>query len=98
MNKEIASIKKRLKTQLEHKHRYIKLIEGAQIDITNESQHQIEYRFNNYEKQVDKANMIIESLQKEFILAVGNYSKLMNAEAIKQQWDMIVQEAERGYR
>jgi len=96
MNKEIASIKKRLKTQLEHKYRYIRLIEGAQIDITKESQRQIECRFNDYEKQVDKADMIIEALQKEFILAVGNYSKLMNAEAVKQQWDMIVQEIERG--
>lgn len=96
MNKEIASIKKRLKTQLEHKHRYIKLIEGAQIDITKESHQQIECRFNNYEKQVDKADMIIEALQKEFILAIGRWSKLMNAEAIKQQWDMIVQEIERG--
>jgi len=96
MNKEIASIKKRLKTQLEHKYRYNKLIENAQIDITKESHQQIECRFNSYEKQVDKANMIIEALQKEFILAVGNYSNLMNVEAIKQQWDMIVKEIERG--
>lgn len=96
MNKEIASIKKRLKTQMEHKHRYIKLIEGAKIDITQESQRQIECRFNSYERQVDKADITIESLQKEFILAVSNYSKLMNTEAIKQQWDMIVQETERG--
>ena len=96
MNKEITSIKKRLKTQLEHKYRYIRLIEAAQIDITKESHQQIEYRFNDYEKQVDKADMTIEALEKEFILAVGNYSKLMNAEAVKQQWDMIVQEIERN--
>ena len=87
MNKEIASIQKRIKTQLEHKQRYLSYINNCKL-VGEESE--------KYKKEIYKANMIIEALQKEFILAVGNYSKLMNAEAVKQQWDMIVQEIERG--
>jgi hypothetical protein len=85
MNKEIAPIKKRLKTQLEHKKRWNYNLKFAYDDEKEK-----------YTKEINKADMIIEALQKEFILAVGNYSKLMNAEAVKQQWDMIVKEIESG--
>lgn len=85
MNKEIASIKKRLKTQMEHKHRWIDNLKYA----TNDEK-------ERYKKEADKCDMIINGLQKEFILAVGRCSAVMNAKAIKEQWNMIVQEIERG--
>lgn len=85
MNKEIASIKKRLKTQLEHKHRWLGNLRYA----TDEQK-------ERYTKEADKCDKIISGLQQEFILAVGKCSVVMNAEAIKAQWDMIVKEIERG--
>ena len=84
MNKEIQSIKKRLSTQLEHKYRWIKNLNHASDDEKE-----------RYQKEINKANMIIESLHKEFIIVVGRYSVMMSAEALKQQWEMMVKEIER---
>jgi hypothetical protein len=84
MNKEIQSIKKRLSTQLEHKYRYLGYCSNATDDEKE-----------RYQKEIKKANMIIESLRKEFIIAVGRSSVMMSAEAVKQQWEMIVKEVER---
>lgn len=95
MNKEIASIKKRLKTQLEHKQRYLRYIDNYTIDWKRETQEMVNEKCEKYEKEADKCDKIIETLQKEFILAVGRCSVVMNTEAIKAQWDMIVKGIER---
>lgn len=87
MHKEIQSIKKRLSTQLEHKYRWIKNLN-----------HVYDNERERYQKEIDKADMIIKTLQKEFIIAVGRSSVMMSTEAIKQQWEMIVKEVERKLR
>lgn len=77
--------KKRLKTQLEHKQRWKKLLSMAYISEKE-----------RFQKEINKADMIIESLRKEFILAVERWSTAISDDSIKAQWDMTVKEVERG--